>query len=256
MGWAAKRGNKYRAMYRDDSGRMKSAGTFTRKRDAEAAANDAETKTRQQHDNPTWSEWSATWMGTRQLSPATRQHDKREIEKRLEPKWGDTLLSDITQLQVKQWVKELEGEGLKPNTVIKVFRVFSGSMRAALNAELIGSNPCQGVKLPSAGPTPDRFLTDEECDAIRKYMDDEWVILFDLLLGAGMRFGEGLALHWEDVDLRAKTIDVYWSFDRVALQFKPPKSGRARTIPISDRLVKALDERKSGGSSPSTLYSS
>lgn len=246
MGWAAKYGKRYRAMYRDADGKMCSAGIHDRKRDAEDAANEAEAKARGDlKEVLTWAEWKTEWWQTRTVQPSTLARDERAINTHIMPRWGDVLLPDISRHDVQLWVTALSGgkKPLQPTTVAKTFRIFSGSMRAAVVADLIPSSPCEGIKLPKAGPTPDRFLSNAECEAIRKYLDDEWVILFDLLLGTGMRFGEGLALHWENVNLESGTIEVRWSFDRVARVVKAPKNNTSRTVPLSDELKTVLVRR-------------
>ena len=243
MGWAAKYGKRYRAMYRDSQGKMCSAGIYDKKRSAEDAANDAEAKSRGTvKESSTWSEWKDIWWQTRTVQPSTRTRDEGAISMHIKPRWGDELLENISKHDVQLWVTSLSPK-LKPTTVVKTFRILSGSLKAAVIAEHLSSNPCEGVKLPKPSPSPDRFLSDAECEALRKFLDEEWEILFDLLLGTGMRFGEGLALHWEDVDLQAGTIDVFWSFDRVSRIIKSPKSGKSRRIPIGATLRAVLAAR-------------
>lgn len=246
MGWAAKYDKRYRAMYRDSNGKMCSAGIYARKRDAEDAANNAEAVARGHiAEIPTWREWKLEWWNTRMVEESTLARDERAINTHIMPRWGDELLTSITKHDVQVWVAGLSAppKPLAPTTVRKIFHILSGSLKAAVEAEKIPTNPCEGIKLPKPGPTPDRFLSDVECDALRKFLDDEWVIVFDLLLGTGMRFGEALALHWEDVNLEQATIDVYWSFDRITRKIKAPKSRQARRVPIGPELVKILSTR-------------
>lgn len=258
MGWAAKYKTRYRAMYRDANGKMCSAGIFDRKRDAEDAANEAEAQARGlRREVLTWAEWKDVWWETRTVQPSTLARDDRAIRTHILPRWGDVLLPGIEKHDVQLWVTSLSRTGLQPTTVTKTFRIFSGSLKAAVDAGHLSSSPCAGVKLPKAAPSPDRFLTPAECAAIRKFLDDEWVILFDILLGTGMRFGEALALHWEDVNLEAGTVDVFWSFDRVSRVIKAPKSQKMRTVPIGDDLRDVLADRlkKAGlGSPPDVEY--
>lgn len=246
MGWAAKRGAKYRAMYRDAEGNMKSAGTFDRKRDAQIAADTAEAADRSggNTDVLTWAEWWPEWWKTRTVAPSTLEREQQAIAKYLEPRWGDVLLVDIKHLEVQEWVAELARTGMAATTVAKLRNILSGSLRAAMAKGLVSANPCQGVTLPKPGPSPDRFLSDEECAAIRMYLDPEQQFLFDVLVGTGARFGEALGLHWEDVHLGAKPrITIRWAYDRVDHAMKAPKSNQIRTVPISKELARQFADR-------------
>jgi integrase len=59
-----------------------------------------------------------------------------------------------------------------------------------------------------------------------------WPIL--LALATGVRRGEALALRWRNVDLDRGAIHVAESLEQTSagLRFKPPKSGKARTITL------------------------
>jgi integrase len=62
----------------------------------------------------------------------------------------------------------------------------------------------------------------------------EWFALFSFLLLTGARRGEAAGLRWEDVDLTRRVIIIRRSYQA------PPKSGRARTVPISAELAAIL----------------
>jgi integrase len=83
--------------------------------------------------------------------------------------------------------------------------------------------------------------------------------LFTLLVNAGLRRGEALALQWSDVDLEAATLRVRGTLARVSgkLQVTEPKTAKSkRAVPLSEVAVLALrvmrteqaDERLRAGS--------
>lgn len=268
MGWAEQLpSGKWRGVYRDSVGKRKSAGTYVRKSDAVRAAGSKEDETRKSSkptSDLTWAEWEPVWWSSRTVSPGTKQRNQSAIEGHIRPKWGTTKISDITTGDVQQWVTEMcrdkneGGAGVAPNTSIKNYFILSGSLRAAVQAGLIDKNPCSGIDLPPAGPMPERFLTDAEAEALRKSMPNDLLgLLFDVLLGSGMRLGEALGLHWENVNLDAQTITVAWSWDREIRNFKPPKNHQKRTIPIGNTVTKLLRERldeQGYGKPPSIVY--
>ncbi|MCZ4586479.1 site-specific integrase [Rhodococcus opacus] len=152
-------------------------------------------------------------------------------------------LADISRADVQSWTGELSDGGLSASTVRKITGLLSACLKAAVLAELIPSNPCTGVELPKIPPSPERWLSTDEVAAIRDVLAESYMLMFELLVGTGMRWGEATGLHWDDVDLDAGTLAVRWSHDRRGGFLKPPKTHAKRTIPISERLVKLLDAR-------------
>ncbi|HEY8373258.1 MAG TPA: hypothetical protein VIL00_10985 [Pseudonocardiaceae bacterium] len=66
----------------------------------------------------------------------------------------------------QQW-KENTDEYLSPSSVIKICRVFSALLAAAMVAGRIPANPCSRIKLPKLNPPDERFLTREEYARLR-----------------------------------------------------------------------------------------
>jgi integrase len=67
--------------------------------------------------------------------------------------------------------------------------------------------------------------------------------LIALLLGAGLRRGEALALHWRDVVLTAGVVRVRWTVGRVdrKLIFDDPKTeGSRQFVPLPAPVVEVL----------------
>ncbi|AXQ51873.1 integrase [Gordonia phage Catfish] len=250
MGWAEPLpSGRYRAMYRDAEGRKRSAGTFSRKADAERAAGSTETKER---ENPTaaaskmtWGEWEPLWKARRKRADSTERSDAGRLEYHLRPYWKTRKLAEITTGDVDEWVTYLQREEdpLAPSTVRKCYYLLSASLKAAVAAKLIPANPCAGVKLPKIGPTPDRYLEDDEYQAVRLALDEDDQLVTDFLVGTGLRLGEMLALHWEDVDLDRREVRVAWAYDPVARKLKSPKDHEMRVVPIGRKLATQLAAR-------------
>ncbi|WP_280424645.1 tyrosine-type recombinase/integrase [Nocardia carnea] len=135
---------------------------------------------------------------------------------------------------------QLTNAGMAPSTVAKVYYLFSKSMKQAALAKVVPVNPCKGIELPPIPPGPDRYLTDEEVSAIQASLDDFDLLIVDVLLGAGLRLGEALGLHWEHVDLKRREVTVAWSYDPVEHEMKAPKDYERRTVPIGKGLTDRL----------------
>lgn len=250
MPWAEKlESGRWRAVYRDAGGRKKSMGTFPRKTDAVSAAHRAALADAPASSSMRWGEWEPIWHESRTVEKSTRVTEESKLRVHVRPRWGAVPLGEITRADVQRWVVELGkpvadgGKGLSPSMVQKLFRLLSGSLRAAVNADLISRSPCTDISLPKIGPSPDRFLEAVEVAAIRAPLASEDQFVMDLLLGTGMRWGEAVGLHWEHVDLERKMVSVEWAYSRETGEMKPPKDHQRRAVPIGASLSEALAGR-------------
>lgn len=86
------------------------------------------------------------------------------------------------------------------------------------------------------------FLDFEESQRLLDASDGEWRTMILVALRTGLRFGELLALRWQDVDLVAGRIVVRQNW--VLGQIGTPKSGHAREIPLGEEVLKALKSHR------------
>ena len=247
MAWAEKLpSGRYRGVYRDASGAKRSAGSFARKPDAvrEASAKELTEQSRPTRTDPkiTWGEFEPLWHANRVVEDSTRRTDEPKLKHHVRPAWKDWRIRDIAADDVQAWVISLSAKGLSASTVIKCYRLFSGSMRAAARAKIIAATPCKDIDLPNIEPSPERFLKDEEYEAIRMSMDERDKLALDLMINTGMRLGEALGLHKESIDLERKTLAIEWAWDREMRRMKPPKDYERRDIPIGRHLAELLSE--------------
>ncbi|GGG04511.1 site-specific integrase [Rhodococcoides trifolii] len=254
MAWARKLpSGKWQACYRDSAGGVRTAGTYPRQNQAK---NEAAAAEKAERDLPTpaeaarltWGDWRPRWEASRMIAASTARADARRLDIHLQPYWGKRVLRSITSEDVQQWVKVMagtttaRGQRMAPATVTLCYRLFSNSMKAAVKARVLAATPCQQIALPEAGPAPDRYLEDDEEVAIFEHLDARDRFAAELLVGTGMRLGEGFGTHWESVDLVRRTVLVNRSFDDGGGIMKAPKSYAQRVVPISMRLAELLRE--------------
>jgi integrase len=111
------------------------------------------------------------------------------------------------------------------------------TLRTALNDALkwglISRNAAALVDLPRA-PRPEiQTLDSKQARAfLAAAKKNRLGPLFTTALGVGLRLGEALALGWEDVDLKARTLRVRRALQRIegTLRFVEPKSERSRRM--------------------------
>lgn len=244
---------KWQGRYTLPDGKKRSAGVFTHAAKArkEAAAKEAEVNTMGWRDpkaaQRTWGEWCTEWWPSRSVEPGTLKRDESPLRVHLMPKWGDVPLIDITRFDVKAWGAEMERGKLAPASIKRHMALFSASLAAALDKEVLTANPAYRVKLRGGQTETDRFLTRAEVRALLqqvmppfKYKHDE--ALISLLLGTGMRWGEAVGLQVGRVDLARGVILVSKVWDAKMNQPKSyPKGRRIRDVPIPQWLVPHIE---------------
>lgn len=257
MAWSEKLGSgRYRGVYRDGAGRKRSAGVFSHKSKAEreAAAKESEARKRLWRDPEAyrrpWGEWAEEWERARQVETTTAKSDGVRMRKHLRPRWGSVPIGSITRHDVKAWAVELAAAGVGPSTVQRIVHLFSSSLNAAIDAEVIESNPAARIKLPKGAQATERFLTREEYDAVRAQLPTERdQLVADLLVHTGLRWSEMAGLHTARVDLVRGVLRVVEVYDETTSRVKAyPKGRRAREVPLTPELVATLTKIERRGS--------
>lgn len=186
---------RYRAMYRDKNGRQRSAGTFDHKKRATnaAAAAEAEANSKGWRDpdasDRTWGDWATERWDTRKLEPSTKASETYLLTSYLIPRWGTVPLGEITRNDGRAWITKLSKTErrisaaeqdrrkaalaanpkavfpmhyLAASSVQRIVGLFAASLNAAVDAEIIQTNPVFRLKLPPRPPAGERFLTHAE----------------------------------------------------------------------------------------------
>ena len=111
--------------------------------------------------------------------------------------------------------------------------------RAAVDQELLPTNPAVGIKLPSPPPAVERFLTRAEYSAIREQLPtarDQAIA--DSLVSTGVRWGEATGAHEARLDRRRGVLQVVEAWAEQAGKMKAhPKGRRIRDVPVPSWLL-------------------
>ncbi len=275
---------KYQALYRDGLGRERSAGTFTHKRKATAAGNAAESDARSmgwkdpEAARHTWGEWFPSWWKARAVDATTVTNELSLIEKHIRPKWENTPLTSITRQDAREWIADLvkterrlsvadtkrrakaleedpdahlERRYLSAASVHRIVQLWSSSLTAAVDAEILPANPAYRLKLPRRPQAGERYLTGQEYAAVMAELEhprDRAIV--GLLVGTGLRWGEAMGLHRHRVDYERGWIRVVetWSTDGQLMKHLP-KGKRVRDVPLPGwvaDLLRALEVVEAG----------
>lgn len=204
-----------------------------------------------------WGEWADVWWPTRNTAASTSRADKSAYLTHVRPRWENVPLADITKFDIKAWAADLAREGtpgspgsrgpLAESSIIRTVRVFSASLTAAMDAEVLITNPAWRLKLEPGETDIVRYFTrDQVGDWIDRLLLEGRqfdAAMIALLVGTGIRWGE---LHGLDprrrIDRKRSVLRVAETADLVTHEIKEyPKGRRIRDVPIPD-WVMALAE--------------
>ena len=231
---------RWQARYRDPNGRER-ARNFTRKVDADRFLIGVESeKLRGQWIDPEaarirLSEVAERWYSTTApLKPKTRSGYRSLLNSRILPYLGDLQLRHIDPVVLREWVADLQEDGLSASRIRQARNVLHAVFNMAVDGSMVTRNPVVGVKTPPVISTPRRYLTAEQVGELADAMESPYDLLVLVLAYTGIRFGEAAALRRSHCDLEGSRLHIGESLAEVAgqLHFGTTKTHRQRVVVI------------------------
>lgn len=245
----------WRARYLTPDGKKRSAGTYAHKamalRKGAAKEDDAHKFRNRDHDasKRAWGDWCDHWWATRDVAPSTLVMERVVVEKHLRPKWGKVSLDSITRHDVRAWVAELRSKGLSPNSISRYLTVFTSSLSAAVDAEILSAHPALNIKFDRGDVDAQRYFTHDEEARLMEVLSERDGAVVHLLLYTGMRWGEMLGLQIKRVDLKRRNIRIAEVWDSTTKTLRAyPKGRHVRDVPIFADTIPYLNELVGGRS--------
>jgi integrase len=242
-------GTRWRYVVRRSGGSMTSKRGFT----SEKAARDARRRVVERtergevrHTGQTFGVFWARWLERRRpyLEPGTWSAYERDGRLRLLPALSDIPLGKVDVDRVRDlmetWTEAMEADELKPKTINNTLATLVVCINAAVEDGLVASNPAVRVqRLPPAHVERD-YLRLHEIPIYLDSCSDIYRPLAEVLIGAGLRISEALALKTRDLELENSggVIVVYRSAKRGAVG--STKSDRFRPVEIGPGLSVSL----------------
>jgi integrase len=162
------------------------------------------------------------------------------------PFLGNLPVDAIDRDSVAAAVNALDARGLAAKSIANAHGLLYAAMDAAVEAELIGKNPCRRIRLPRADDGEDddvTYLEHAEFAAILEHVPVYWQPLVWTLAMTGVRWGEATALRVRDVSIPKRTVRVARAWKRVdgGWRLGPPKTKKGRrTVDLAPELVALL----------------
>lgn len=202
----------------------------------------------------TVSEWCDRWKnayksnvhGTNELSLNVQLN-------RLKKDLGSLRMRDVRNMHIQGSLNKMTG--MSKSAISKYRMVVQQVFKRAHQNKIILDNPALDLLLPEGSEGSHRALERWEVNTIM----DNWHVhrcglWAMLMLFAGLRRGEMIALDWKNVDLKERTINVYEAAEIISnqpvMQNKTKTKAGLRVLPICAPLLDALltvPEKKRSG---------
>lgn len=164
------------------------------------------------------------------------------------PYFKDSILQDITQLDIKKFLNTYSNQS--QSLIDKILLCLRGIFESAIDNELIIKNPCRNINCKSKKKKePKRTYSKESVEYLCN-SNHQYSLLVNILLKMGLRCSELCGLRWEDIDLNSGTLQIKQALTCVnsKIYIDEPKSKNSiRKLKIPEDLLAKLKEQKSEG---------
>ena len=230
-----------------------------------AALNGLQTGTYTEPTLLTLEKWLNDWLTGRKPHIAENTYSGYEnaIRCHLSPTLGKIKLKDLktrdiqTLLNSKLENGRVNGKGgLCPRTVKYIYDTLNTALLQAVKERIIPYNIADAVEIPKQTKREMTTMTGAEIEVffetVRNYQlnhhhTSPLFAAFYLDLSTGIRRGELLGLHWQEVDFEKKRVMIKTQLLRgkKRLYFSEPKTAKSkRTISINDSTIEILRDHK------------
>lgn len=156
------------------------------------------------------------------------------VQNRLIPQFGNKHLDEITTAEIERWFLSLSCSSKTKNAYLSALHTilkWAYKKGKVLEVATSAVSRTKNVKTYERG-----IYTKEEINTILSYTwkTEEYKIMCMLSVSTGMRLGEVLGLHIEDVGQDFIKVEHSWNNSTDGI--KTPKSGKPRTVPLSSKV--------------------
>jgi integrase len=167
-----------------------------------------------------FAEAAATWLTKIRKRRAGTTYDRyrSRLHQHILPALGELTLGECTVGRLEDFLDDLGvDKHLKANTLAGIRTVLSGVMQVAVRHGVFRHNPVrelESIEDNGAKRRKATFTQSQLVDFLRKLDADKRAVRADLpdllrfIFGTGVRFGEGLAVRWRDVNLTGQPMFV------------------------------------------------
>lgn len=158
---------------------------------------------------------------------------------------GDRQVRRFNRAAARKLFEQIERERGVTTGIATYRNALSGFLAAARDLGYLDSDPLEGIKFAKHQEKEGHRLSEREERLLLAHADDEHRPLFAFMLATGVRLGEALGLHWQDVERDGITVR------RSRPDSEAVKNKRVRWVPLIAQSRGALEDMR--GRSPLQL---
>jgi integrase len=174
------------------------------------------------------------------LAKSTRNTDGSMLKVHIEPKWGDTAVSDLEAGDVDAWIKELK---MSQSSKGRARRLLKQLIDKAMLWKYIplGVNPMTLVHVKDSTKRVKKIvmLTPKQVETLIDALEEPYNLMVYIAASLGLRVEEIVALQWDDLDFKDKTLTIQRAYTHAELG-DANSIASAATLPITTALAKTL----------------
>lgn len=207
MASTRQRNGRYTGLYRDRSGKQRSAGTFTTEKEALKAARGEEALAARptpvqapstKRGRITVSGYFPKWLEGHRLKPTSRaSYEAHGV--RIVRELGHKTLAELEPADIRAFIRRLEKIRASA-TVCNCMTVLREMIRTAMDDGLMERDPTAGIKLAHRKQRKLNIATPAQSRAIIAAINERYRLLAETLFATGMRYGEAMGLQACDIN--------------------------------------------------------
>lgn len=195
---------------------------------------------------------------TKSVKPLTLDRLKVSFKMLRKYQIAEVKVCDLRSLDIQRYINELVEDGYSLSTIRKQYNLITAYWKWAMSQNVTHTPIYLGVELPSvdvlriaqrdvsAYSKRDQELIMERTKTLEKPQYGAVV----LMLEAGLRIGEVLALSWDDILWQKKAVRIHRTLIRMSseattyIQDSAKSRSSRRTIPLSETALEVLQKLK------------
>lgn len=197
----------------------------------------------------TVAEWLEKWIEVYK-APNLKPTSMRQVRGALKPAFkvlGNKNLSSVNTEELQAFLLSIEGE--RSRDLCRSF--LEQAFKKAYLRGLIKRNPCEALELKKHKSRHRKALTRDEQKLFLKAIEPLATRpLFVFLLETGLRIGEALALTYDDIDFKEKTVsvnkNVVFIGGKRIVQDTPKSAAGIRAVPVPNEALQLIARKADG----------
>jgi len=198
-----------------------------------------------------FNDWLDKWeeMFKQGLKPSTLYKISCLRNKYIDKTLGAFPLSELSAIDIQRFLITIKA----PRQAQHLYTLLKDSLTRAYSLDLIIKNPMKALPKPIHQKKPGKAFDHEQQSRLEKAIsNNRYAVIFFIMLYAGLRKGEALALTYADIDLTSLTISITKTINYKNELNSPKTKLSTRQVPIFDNLLPYLQRYASN--TPQRLF--